>query len=406
MTEMSEQKITITCEPQSHICHVGDFAEFTIKSTFPDVEAEVVFTADGEAELGRFRLKTPCTLKQTLPFPGVLRCRVSSPEMETALAGVAFDPGDIRPALPTPADFQEFWQKALAHQKTIPPDFQMQEIPELSDSANTFYELSCNTVNNGKCYGFLRLPKVNAPVPLLVYFDGAGPGLSRQSILIHCANADAHLQGSVAHLAIFTHNYRPGNTQKEHLQLHQAYLKSLGTTAYWEEGLSRGREYTFFYRAILGAVRMCGLVTALPEVDKERVSYLGSSQGGGFGLFITALAPEINAAFCGVPACCDCGGFLIGRSTPTSNARYFRDNYQILRYFDPANFAPMIKVPVFMSCGFIDTTCPPSGIHAAYNSLGGPKMIFNKIHHGHGDGPKEYIPLSWFWIGCHLGIFK
>ena len=404
--KMSEQKITITCEPQSHICNLGELAEFTINSTSPGTVAEAVFTADGEAELGRFSVKTPCTLKQSLPFPGVLRCRVSAPDINPALAGVAFSPGDIRPALPPPADFHDFWQNAIAHQKTIPPDFQMQEIPELSDSTNTFHELSCNTVNNGKCYGFLRMPKTDSPVPLLVYFDGAGPGISRELLAVHCATADAHLPSTVAHLVIFTHNYRPATTHAEHLKLHQNYLKSLGTDAYWEEGLSKGREHTFFYRAILGAVRMCGIVAALPNVDREHVSYLGSSQGGGFGLFITALAPEINAAFCGVPACCDCGGFLIGRSTPTSNAHYFRNNYKIMRYFDPANFAPMIKVPVFMSCGFIDTTCPPSGILAAYNSLGGPKMLFNKIHHGHGDSPKEYIPLSWFWTGCHLGIFK
>ena len=402
---MSEQKFTITCEPQSHICHVGEFAEFTITAP-TDIEAEIIFTADGEAELGRFKLKTPCTLKQSLPFPGLLRCSVSAPCMETTLAGVAFDPCDIRPALPPPDDFHPFWQNAIAQQQMVPPDFQMQEMSKLSNSDNAFYELSCNTVNNGKCYGFLRLPKAKTPAPLLVYFDGAGPSLSREFLLHHCATADAHLPNTVAHLVIFTHNYRPGLTHEEHLKLHQAYLKSIGTNHYWEEGLALGREHTFFYRAILGAVRMIGLVAALPEVDREHVSYLGASQGGGFGLFLTALAPEINAAFCGVPAYCDCGGCLIGRSTPTSNANYFREHYQTMRYFDPANFAPMIKVPVFMSCGFIDTTCPPSGIYAAYNSLGGHKMFFNKIHNGHGDCPKEYIPLSWFWTGCHLGIFK
>ncbi len=399
------QKFTITCEPKSHICHVGETAEFTITAP-TDTVAEIIFTADGETELGRFRLKTPCTLKQTLPFPGLLRCSVSAPDMETTLAGVAFDPCDIRPALPPPEDFHAFWQNALAQQQTIPPDFHMQEMTELSNSDNTFFELSCNTVNNGKCYGFLRLPKVDTPVPLLVYFDGAGPSLSRASLLLHCANADAHLPNTVAHLVIFTHNYRPGVTHEEHLKLHQAYLKSIGTNHYWEEGLVLGREHTFFYRAILGAVRMCNLVTAMPEVDKEHVSYLGSSQGGGFGLFLTPLVPEINAAFCGVPAYCDCGGFLLGRSTPTSNSIFFREHYQIMRYFDPANFAPMITVPVFMSSGFIDATCPTTGIYAAYNSLGGHKMFFNKIHNGHADAPKEYILLSWFWIGCHLGVFN
>ncbi len=400
------QQFTITCSPKSHICRVGETAEFTITAPSPNTEAEIVFTADGEAELGRVKTTLPCTLEQSLPFPGILRCSVSASGMETTFAGVAFDPNDIRPALPPPDDFKAFWQNAIADQKAIPPDFQMQEIPELNDANHTYYELSCNTVNSGKCHGFLRMPKSSAPVPLLVYFDGAGPGLSRETFLLHSSTADAHLHGTVALLAIFTHNYRPGVTHEEHLKLYQEYLKSMGTDSYWTEGLERGREFTFFYRAILGAVRMCGLVTALPQMDREHISYLGSSQGGAFGLFITALVPEINAAFCGVPAFCDCGGFLLGRSTPTASSPYFRKHYQTMRYFDPANFAPMITVPVFMSCGFIDITCPSTGIYAAYNSLGGHKMIFNKIHHGHAGTPKEYIPLSWFWTGCHLGLFK
>jgi cephalosporin-C deacetylase len=77
-----------------------------------------------------------------------------------------------------------------------------------------------------------------------------------------------------------------------------------------------------------------------------------------------------------------------------------------MRYFDPANFAPMIKVPVYMSCGFIDTCCQPSGVYAVYNELQGNKMIFNKTCHGHGGGPEEYTPLFWFWTACHLGLCK
>ena len=228
MKEEKRQSFTITCNKESHICHVGDIVEFKIESPVPDVEAEVLFTADGEAELARFRIKTPCTLKQTLPFPGFLRCKVSAPNMETALAGVAFDPECIRPALPAPDDFQEFWKNALAQQKTIPPDFQMEEISEYSDSENTYYELSCNTVNDGKCHGFLRMPKVDSQVPLLIYFEGAGVGMSRDLFLVHCETCDAHLPGPIALLVIFTHNYRPGKTREEHLEIHKNYLKKLG----------------------------------------------------------------------------------------------------------------------------------------------------------------------------------
>ena len=406
MEEKKEQLFGISCDRESHIYHVGEYAAFTITSARPGTEAEAVFTADGEAELGRVRITAPCTLKQTLSFPGVLRCEVTAPGAETALAGAAFDPGDIRPALPEPEDFRAFWADALAQQEKIPADFRMTEIPGIAEPHHTFYELSCVTVNGGRCYAFLRLPKTGGPVPMMVYFEGAGAGDSRENFLQHCANADSHLPGPTAQLTIFTHNYRPGNTQAEHVKLHEAYVRSLGVGSYWAEGLDRGREHTFFYRAILGSARMCKLVAALPAVNRERISYLGGSQGGGFGFFLTALCPEINAAFCGVPAFCDCGGFLLGRHTPTSRAAYFREYHEVMRNFDPANFASMIKVPVFVSCGFIDVTCTASSIYAAYNCLNGNRMIFNKTVDGHGGAPEEYAPLSWFWVGCHMGLFK
>ncbi|MBR7138932.1 MAG: acetylxylan esterase [Lentisphaeria bacterium] len=406
MKEKEIQTFTISCVPESRICHVGEKAEFTISAPIAGTEAEVVFTADGEAELERKKITTPCTLKQGLPFPGVLRCEVSAPGMKPALAGAAFDPCDIRPALPEPEDFREFWDDTFARLEKIPADFQMKEIPELAGSGHSFYDLSCTTLNGGRCYAFLRLPHVAGPVPMMIYFAGAGPGLSREGFVQHCANADSHFPGPVALLLIFTHNYHPGDTYEEHQRLHEAYMKSLNVRFYWSEGLVQGREHTFFYRAIPGAVRMCRLVSALPAVNRERITYLGGSQGGAFGIFLSAFCPEINAAFCGDPAFCDCGGFLLGRHHTTSHADYFREHYQVMRYFDPVNFAPMIKVPVFTSCGFIDTICPASSVYAAYNALGGSRMIFNKPLHGHGDVPEEYAPLSWFWVGCHLGLFK
>jgi len=42
----------------------------------------------------------------------------------------------------------------------------------------------------------------------------------------------------------------------------------------------------------------------------------------------------------------------------------------VMRYFDMANFAPMIKCPVLVSNGFTDYCTVPEGIAAMYNNLG------------------------------------
>ena len=404
MAEEKLPKIEVICDRPSHIYRLGEKAKFTITTPQAGVAVEAVFTADGEAELARFNVTTPCTLKQSLPFPGVLRCTVNAPGMERGIAGAAFDPGSIRPVLPEPEDFREFWQNALAGQEKIPADFKSEELTDLSDEEFQVFMIECNTVNDAKCYAYLRLPRSGEPTPLMVYYEGAGVGMCHEYFKLHCATADKWLSARIAHLHIFTHPYRPPVTRAEHEEIHKEYLASLGCGSYWNHGLDKGPEHTFFYRAILGSVRMINHVTAMPEIDRARISYLGASQGGGFGVYLTALCPQINAACCGVPAFCDCGGFLAGHHPPTSENRSFREYYSVMRYFDPANFASMIQVPVYMSCGLIDVTCQPSAVYAAYNELQGNKMMFNKTCNGHGDAPEEYTPLFWFWTACHLGL--
>lgn len=403
MSEEKKNLIEISCDRPSHVYRLGEKARFAISTPRPGVEIEAVFTADGEAEVGRVKAVTPCTLKQTLPFAGVLRCEVTAPDFEPALAGVAFDPGAIRAVLPEPEDFREFWTNALAGQEKIPAEFKQEELEWLSDETFRVFLLECNTVNGFKCYAYLRLPR-EGKMPLMVYYEGAGLGMCQEHFKLHCQTADKWLSERVAQLAVFTHPYRPPVTRAEHEVRHQEFIASLETGSYWNEGLDKGAEHTFFYRGILGAVRMINYVADMPEIIRERIAYLGASQGGGFGVFLTALCPLINSASCGVPAFCDCGGHLAGHHQTTSKSESFRKYYQVMRYFDPVNFAAMIKVPVFMSCGFIDTTCQPSAIYAAFNELQGNKVMFNKTLDGHGGGPEEYTPLFWLWTASHLGL--
>ena len=41
------------------------------------------------------------------------------------------------------------------------------------------------------------------------------------------------------------------------------------------------------------------------------------------------------------------------------------------------NFATRVRCPGIVTVGFIDATCPPTSVYAAYNTLPGPKQIFN-----------------------------
>ena len=394
-------EIRLECCRPSHLYRTGETVTFSI--TGPDSKKLTVeLSSDGEAILDRREIVVPAKVSFLLSRPGFLRCTVRSKGRKPVMAAVACDPEQVRPVLPEPEDFDEFWKKEFDKLAKTPERFKMNAYGKLPGA--TLYELECGNSDGSTVYGFLRMPDAAGKVPLLVYFEGAGCGQNQESFRLHCATADRFLKGPLALLTICTHPFRPGKTTEEHQKRYNAYLKKLGVKSYWLEGLGSKSGNTFFQRMIPGSVRMCNLVSALPEIDPSRIAYLGASQGGQFGLYLTALCPQIRAAFCGVPAFGDCGGFLAGAHTVQSNLPEFKKHVQLLRYFDTVNFARRIKVPVFISAGYIDGTCTPTSVFAIANELGGPKLVFHKIHHGHGDAPPEYEALTWFWIGRHLGL--
>jgi cephalosporin-C deacetylase-like acetyl esterase len=58
-----------------------------------------------------------------------------------------------------------------------------------------------------------------------------------------------------------------------------------------------------------------------------------------------------------------------------------------VRYYDAVNFAAGAKAPGYFTVGFIDPTCPPTSVYAAYNALTTKKEIFNDIAAAHTNTP-------------------
>ena len=61
---------------------------------------------------------------------------------------------------------------------------------------------------------------------------------------------------------------------------------------------------------------------------------------------------------------------------------------ETVRYYHVVNFATRTKAAGIVTVGFIDTTCPPTSVYAAYNALPGKKKIFNDVPSGHALSPK------------------
>lgn len=398
--------INVTCDRESHYYHVGENAEIRITCD-KAVPLEVLLTNDGEAVLDKRTItateKEPYVFTFTQGRPGILRCQVKGEGLTPKLLGMAFDPEQILPTLPEPEDFTDFWEKACNALDAVPANFKMTELPEDSSEKFLYYDLECDNVNGTKHYGYLKLPRTDKKVPLLIYVEGAGYGQELETFKLHNKNVEKKISPEVATLVIGVHRYKPMPSVQEHRKQHDEYVKQFESGEYWLENFA-AQDLTdnFFYRAILGAKRLSDIVSALPQIDQTHIAYLGVSQGGYFGLCLTALCPQIRAAFCGVPAFCDCGGVTAGMHTPTCQIRELKKYTHLLRYFDAAYFARHIRVPVFISAGYIDTTCTPSSIFAAANCLGGPKLVYHKVNNGHTDNQQVYEALYWTYATQYL----
>ena len=146
-------------------------------------------------------------------------------------------------------------------------------------------------------------------------------------------------------------------------------------TGYSSSGLGVSREEAFFYPVILGVSRAIDWLAKQDYVDARRIRYQGTSQGGGMGLALCALNAHISKAALFVPAMTDTMGYRAGRVSgwpkpvESQKPQFRNEAERNAPYFDGANFAMRIRIPIRIAVGFSDTTCPPCAVYAAYNGI-------------------------------------
>ena len=377
--------LSMTCTRPSHRYRVEEPAEFLIQSPQPGVAVEVKFCRVAEEPLSRFVTVTPARVSFALGKPGFIRCWASRRDGAggKVSVGAAFEPERLRPSLPPPDDYDQFWDNAFRELEAIPADYEKRPL------ATGVYAVSCNTVNGKRQYGFLRLPEGPGPYPLRVMVGGGEAYFTESTALAGGTPTTS--------AALFIHlpPYKPAARDgKEH---HAKWLKEHNLKRFIFENIDKEPRDLYFYPCILGGCRLIDLAVKEPSIDRARITYSGASHGGGFGVFLTAFSPHIKAAFCGVPNFGNLSGPAEGRPLGISDGP-FRQCWKKLRYFDAAYCARRITVPVFMSVGFVDGAVPPDSVYTIYNELRGPKFMFDKVDHGHGDAPPEYKPLYTTWL--------
>lgn len=167
------------------------------------------------------------------------------------------------------------------------------------------------------------------------------------------------------------------------------------------------RENYYMKRVYLACVRSIDLLTSLPEWDGKNVIVQGGSQGGALALITAGLDKRVTACVANHPALSDMAGYKAGRAG--GYPHLFKNTVDMdtpakmktLAYYDVVNFAKQITVPVYMTWGFNDNTCPPTTSYIVYNVLNCPKeALITPVNEHWTSEDTEYGHL--LWIKKHL----
>jgi cephalosporin-C deacetylase len=329
-----------------------------------------------------------CSLAGRLDEPGFLLCQVTGKvngQSANALRGAGIAPLFIKPSLPPPEDFDTFWSGQKKKLAEVPMNPNMTPVTAKAATNLECFDVQVQCAGPAPVSGYYARPKGATPksLPAILLVHGAGVQSSSLPNSIHWAE-----RGLLA-MDINAHGIPNGKPQQYYKDLAQGTLKE-----YWHAG-RESRESCYFLGMFLRVIRAIDFLTAQPEWDGKAVVVYGSSQGGFQAFAAAGLDERVSFIAAGVPAGCDHTGMKANRvsgwpkSVPTSGDGTPDEKVlQAARYFDNVNFAARARTKgAFVTVGFIDTTCPPTTVYAAYNNLPIPKQIFNDLPTGHANSP-------------------
>ena len=365
----------------------GDSVVFSItlkKNDEPVTEGtiQVVLTHDGSEEMDRKTLEitgAALSVTGTMDKPGFLRCQATyqlpSGKKIYALAGAGFDPEKIQSSLPPPDDFDAFWANQVAQLAKVPMNVKLLPVDSGNPDVEAF-DVTIDCLGGAPVRGYLARPRNATPgsLPALLSLHGAGVRSSRKETMVTLAAT------GILTMDINAHGIENGQPDSYYEELANGELKGY---PHWGKN---NREESYFLGMFLRLYRAMDFLMARSEWDGGVLGVWGSSQGGGQALAAAGLNPEVDIFLASVPALCEHTGrvngwprFLRPERGETPDPAVTRS----VRYFDGMNFAARTQARALLTVGFIDTTCRPTSVYAAYNNLQGTKEILTFPLMGH-----------------------
>ncbi|MBE7494373.1 MAG: acetylxylan esterase [Verrucomicrobiaceae bacterium] len=364
----------------------GETATFTIEASQP-AEVTCIFSKDGVQPQPARKVMLEggkLSLTGTLGEPGFLHLRVSSAKA-VAQAAAAFDPLQIKPSMPVPEDFDAFWRAQKAALAKVALKSTLTPIQTAVKGIEAF-DLQVECLGGKPVSGYFGRPQDAKPksLPAILHVHGAGVRSSNPGSVSWALN-----EGGMLSLDINAHGIPNGKPAEFYTALQNGELKDYSRSG------NKDRETVYFKGMFLRLMRAIDFLTTQPEWDGKTLIVHGSSQGGFQALAAAGLDERVTFICAGVPAGCDHTGSQVNRVNgwpkivPNGpDGKPDPAALQAARYFDCVNFATRAKCKgAAVTVGFIDTTCPPTSVYAAYNALAVPKTIHFDTLAGHTNTP-------------------
>ena len=308
-------------------------------------------------------LDEPCMVFVELKPEGASDAPGGPQRRPYASVGAAVAPDRLRPSVPRPADFDEFWASKLTAMRAIPMN------PVLTPVASDVPGVEISAVKvaalNSHMQGYVAKPQREGKFPALVTYQGAGVRALRPD------GAAARAAEGWLVVDVDSHDKAPDASTGPPFN-----YQTIGNT---------DREQSYFLNMYLRDTRAIDYIATRPDWDGKTIVILGTSMGGQQGLVTAALNPDrITALLVNEPSGGDTNGELHGRSAAYPN---WPANdpmaMQAALYFDTVNFASRVKAPTLASMGFVDTVVPPAGVWIALNQIPAPKEAVPMIEANH-----------------------
>lgn len=283
-------------------------------------------------------------------------------------------------------EIDAFWTKTREALQSIPIDAKVEKVNEPLPYRK--FLITVRSLNNVTVSGYLALPvRGEAPAkpwPVIV----TAPGYSGRSVGL----MESECQRGYAVLQVYPRGQ--GISQKYHKLDGDKLTSQLD-----------GPEGAYYQGAYADVIRMIDYIVTRPDIDSSRIAMVGTSQGGGISLAVTALDKRIKAVVAHVPFLCN----MRMAATMPSLVKNLLDKakannetaFHTLDYFDPLQLASHIKVPVLMSAGGKDLSCPLPTIQSVYDRIGSNKqlVIYPDLPH---TSCNDFYNRTWPWLDEHF----